>query len=112
MKLSAAINLGGNVDICTGTVYGIGGETITGGNIIQGSMRLTGGQFNVPADATLTGVGFLTFDGALVRACRLAGVEVLTQADQIAEPGRAYPARRRPAARGKRAPRRTPRAPL
>jgi predicted nucleic acid-binding protein len=34
-----------------------------------------------------------TFDGALVRACRLAGVEVMTQADRIAEPGLAYPAR-------------------
>jgi predicted nucleic acid-binding protein len=56
-----------------------------------------------------------TFDGALVRACRLAGVEVMTQADRIAEPGLAYPARperRRPAARGKRATRRAPRVPL
>ena len=31
-----------------------------------------------------------TFDGALVRACRKAGIPVLTQADRIAEPGEPY----------------------
>ena len=53
-----------------------------------------------------------TFDGALVRACRLAGVEVLTQADRIAEPGAGYATRRRAATRGRKSTRRSPRAAL
>ena len=47
-----------------------------------------------------------TFDGALVRACRLAGVEVLTESDRIAEPGLVYPERRPVRATRKRAARR------
>ena len=48
------------------------------------------------------GLPLATFDAALVRACHRAGVEVLTQADRIAEPEpefHAPMARRKPASR-------------